>query len=373
MVPEIVWTIIFILFCVAISIQFFFYLFIFRKLAFFQPLPKMVSQEYPVSVIVCARDEAQNLTKNLPGILVQDYKTTHEVIVVNDNSEDESKYILDEFRKSFKNLNPVLLTQEAMGIPGKKFPLSMGIRSAKYEIVLLTDADCIPASEHWMQKMQDGFKEGIEIVLGYGSYHKVPGMLNKLIRFETFHTAFQYLSFALAGIPYMGVGRNLSYKKELFLKNKGFSSINHIPGGDDDLFINKVATKTNTTIVIDKDAHTLSEPKRTWGEWMSQKFRHYTTAKYYSKKHKLYLGLYTASHVLIYPLLIVSAIFFNWWIALSLFGLRLITQAIIWHKSMKKLNEADLWPMFLLFDIWMFIYYILFAPALWKKPKKTWK
>src|SRR6476660_4248700 len=132
MVPEIVWTIIFVVFCVAICIQLFFYLFIFRKLAFFKPLPKMVSQEYPVSVIVCARDEAHNLTKNLPGILVQDYKTTHEVIVVNDNSTDESKYLLDEFKRIFKHLNPVPLTQEALMIPGKKFPLSVGIKTAKH-------------------------------------------------------------------------------------------------------------------------------------------------------------------------------------------------------------------------------------------------
>jgi glycosyltransferase involved in cell wall biosynthesis len=372
-IPEIYANILFSVFCAVILIQLYYYLIVFKKLAFFRPQPKFISQEYPISVIICARDEAHNLTKNLPGILVQDYKTTHEVIVVNDNSSDETKYLLEEFRKSFKNLNPVLLTQEAKGIPGKKFPLSMGIKESKYEIVLLTDADCVPASEFWMQKMQDGFTDETEIVLGYGAYYKLPGVLNKLIRFETFHTALQYLSYALAGMPYMGVGRNLAYKKDLFFKNKGFSAINHIPGGDDDLFINMVANKKNTTIVIDKDAHTLSDPKRTWSEWWRQKFRHYTTAKYYKPQHKLNLGLYTGSHALVYPLLIFSAIFFNWWMALSLFAVRAVVMGVIWYKAMKKLNEEDLWPMFLLFDLWMFIYYVLFAPALWKKPKNSWK
>ena len=160
-------------------------------------------------------------------------------------------------------------------ISGKKFPLSMGIRSAKYEIVLLTDADCVPASEFWIQKMQDAYDHDTEIVLGYGAYHKKAGILNKLIRFETFHTALQYLSYALAGKPYMGVGRNLSYKKDVFLRNKGFSSINQIPSGDDDLFINQVARAENTKIVIDPEAHTLSEPKRSWSEWMTQKYRLY--------------------------------------------------------------------------------------------------
>lgn len=371
-IPHVVELILFGTFCLVIATQLFYYLYFFSRLAFFNPKTKTQSQEYPVSVIVCARDEAHNLTKNLPGILVQRYSTTHEVIVVNDNSIDETKYLLEEFRKSFKNLMPVALTQEAKMIPGKKYPLSIGIKTAKYEIVLLTDADCVPGSEYWIKKMQDGFEPSIDIVLGYGAYHKLPGLLNKLVRFETFHTALQYLSYALAGLPYMGVGRNLAYKKDLFFKNKGFSFINHIPGGDDDLFINKVANEKNTTIVIDAAAHTLSEPPQTWSRWWTQKYRHYTTAKFYRSKHKFLLGLYTLSHILIYPLFIISLLFFAWWIVLIVFGLRLIVQAFVFNKTMKQLNEADLWPLFFFFDIWMLIYYFLFASALWKKPKKTW-
>jgi glycosyltransferase involved in cell wall biosynthesis len=364
---------IFVLLCLVTLVQLAYYLGLFSKLAFFKPKIKSQNQEQPVSVIVCARDEAGNLVKNLPGVLVQDYKTTHEVVLVNDNSTDDSKYVIEELQKTFKNLNPLKLKQEAMMIPGKKFPLSMGIRAAKYETLLLTDADCVPASEHWMKLMQDGYDENTEIVLGYGAYHKAPGMLNKFIRFETFHSALQYLSYALAGIPYMGVGRNLSYKKEVFLRNKGFSKINKIPGGDDDLFINQVATKTNTNIVIDPDAHTLSAPKKTWQEWVTQKNRHYSTAKYYQKKHKLLLGLYSATQFLMYPLAIAAAIFFNWWLALIVFAVKLIVQGYIFNKTMKRLNEDDLWPMFIVLDFWMCIYYIMFLPALFKRPKKKWK
>jgi glycosyltransferase involved in cell wall biosynthesis len=371
-IPLLLYPILFYAFCFVIAVQIFYYLFFFARLAFYKASVKGSSQEYPVSVIVCARDEAHNLAKNLPGILVQEYKTTHEIIVVNDNSVDETKYILDEFRKSFKNLNPIPLSQEAKMIPGKKFPLSIGIKSSKYETILLCDADCVPASEHWIQKMQEGYKAGTEIVLGYGAYYKKAGLLNKIIRFETFHSALQYLSFALAGVPYMGVGRNLSYKRELFFKNKGFSAINQIPGGDDDLFINMVADKKNISIVIDKEAHTLSEPKKTWKEWMRQKGRHYTTSKYYKGKHKFLLALYAATNLFVYPLLIASIILYNWWLALSVFGLRLLIQAFVWYKTMRKLNESDLWPYFLLFDLWMFIYYFLFAPALWRKPQKNW-
>ena len=365
--------VLFAVFCIITFIQLFYYLFFFARLAFFKIKSKKVSQTHPVSVIICARDEAANLVKNLPGALVQKYRTTHEVIVVNDNSLDESKYILEEYQRTFKQLQLIELKQEARFIPGKKFPLSIGIKTAKYEIVLLTDADCVPASEYWIEKMQEGFDDGIEIVLGYGPLHKKKGFFNKMVRWETFHTALQYLSYAQSGMAYMGVGRNLSYKKSVFFRHKGFSAHNHVPGGDDDLFINKATTKHNTTIVIDKDSFTLSEPATTWKQWARQKKRHYTTSKYYKGIHKFLLGLYALSHFMYYPLFIVSLFLFDWRWVLSVFGLRLIVQGIVMYKTMNKLNEKDLFPFFLFFDIWMFFYYLIFAKSLIRKPAKNWK
>ncbi|HMH24468.1 MAG TPA: glycosyltransferase [Puia sp.] len=362
----------FIFFCLITLIQLSYYGWFFRRLAFFTPWTKDKSQQHPVSVIICARDEAAKLVTHLPGSLVQTYPSTHEVIVVNHNSQDDTRFLLDEFKKTFKGLHIVNLEQEAIGIPGKKYPLSMGIKEAIHEIVLLTDADCMPASEFWMQKMQDGYDNGIEVVLGYSPYAKKPGFLNKIIRFDTFHTAIQYLSYALAGLPYMGVGRNLSYKKELFFRNKGFSGINHLPGGDDDLFINKVATKDNTNIVIDPDTFTMSEPKKTFGEWFRQKARHYSTAKYYKPLHKFLLATYSSSHILFYPLFIASLISFDWRFVLPVFGLRLLVQGFIYYKAMNKLQEQDLFAWWWLLDIWMFVYYLIFVPAIWKKPRPTW-
>lgn len=365
--------ILFLSFCIIAFIQLFYYLFFFLRLAFYKPKAKNTFQTHPVSVIICSRDEAANLVKNLPGALVQEYRTSHEVIVVNDNSLDESKYILEEFQRTFKQLHVIELKQEARFIPGKKYPLSVGIKTAKYEIVLLTDADCVPASEYWIQKMQEMFTDGIEIVLGYGSLHKKKGFFNKLVRWETFHTALQYLSYAESGLAYMGVGRNLSYKKEVFFRHKGFSAHNHVPGGDDDLFINKATTKKNTTIGIDKDAFTLSEPPTSWDQWFRQKNRHYTTSKYYKGIHKFLLGLYAFSLFLFYPLFIVSLFLFDWRIVLGVFGLRLIIQGIVIFKTTRKLNEKDLFPWFVFFDVWMFFYYLIFASALFKKPHQNWK
>ncbi len=363
-----------VLYCLGsiVLIQLFFHLYFFLRLAYYKPPVKKQSQQHPVSIVICARNEAENLANNLPGVLVQQYASTHEVIVINDNSVDESKYLLEAFQKTFKQLNVVNITQEAKLIPGKNYPLSVGIKTAKHEIVLLTDADCVPLSEHWIKKMQDAYEGETEIVLGYSPYKKNKSFLNAIIRFETFHTALQYLSYALAKLPYMGVGRNLSYKRDIFFRHKGFSSINHIMGGDDGLFISLAANKNNTCITIDPDTFVLSEPKRTWSSWMQQKRRHYAVARYYKPIHKFLLMLYSSSHFLFYPLAIVSLCISHWSVVLFLVAFKYIIQGWIYYRTMKKLQVIDLWKWFILLDMWSFFYYLLFTPALWKKPRRQW-
>ena len=341
-------------------------------MTFYRKKSTGLHMESPVSVVICSRDEADHIEQNLPGILVQQYKSSHEVVVVNDNSMDDTKYFLEALYKEFKQLHIVELKQEAMHIPGKKFPLSIGIKSAKYEILLLTDADCIPTSEHWLQLMQDAFAPGIEIVLGYGAFKKKNGILNKLVRYDAFHTALQYLSYALAGQPYMGVGRNLAYKKELFFKQKGFAAHHHLAGGDDDLFINAAANTHNTAVVIDKDAFTLSSPPRTWGEWVRKKARHNSTGRFYKWTDRFKLGVYLISHFLFYPLLILSFLIYDWKYVLIAFAARFLIQGIVFFRCMKKLNELDLFLYYLLWDVWMFFYYLIFISSLWKKPMRNW-
>lgn len=354
-------------------VQLFFYLRYFLLLALHRVVEDSKHQEHPVSVIICARDEADEIEKNLPGILAQSYKGTHEIVVVNDNSQDETRYLLDGLHRVFKQLYIIELKQEAMHIPGKKFPLSIGIKSAKHELLLLTDADCIPSSEHWIRKMQLAFTDGIEIVLGYGAYKKAKGLLNKLIRFDTFHTALQYLSFALAGQPYMGVGRNLAYKKTVFFRQKGFASHHHLSSGDDDLFINAAANKKNTAVVIDSEAFTYSTPKKKWKEWIAQKQRHYTTGKYYRTKDRWKLGLYAMTHLFFYPATILAFYFLPWSWILPALAFKFLVQGIIFYRVMSKLNEKDLFPFFILWDIWMIFYYLFFTSSLWKKPRPQWR
>jgi len=376
-IPRIIWYV----FVAAAGVQVCYYLFFFSRLAFYRMrVPEDDASGDPeVSVIICAKDENRSLERNLPVILQQHYQDAghhahYEVLVVNDNSEDETIYTLQHLSPGYPHFRFIDLTQSAKGIPGKKYPLTIGIRSASFEYLVLTDADCRPAGTRWLSHMAAGFRDGKEIVLGYGAYEPRPGLLNKVIRFETFFSALQYLSFALAGLPYMGVGRNLAYRKELFFRHKGFLSHHNLPSGDDDLFVNAAATRHNTRVVVHPEALTYSIPKTGWGEWYRQKTRHMSTGKHYKFRHTLLLGLFSLSQGCYYPFFI-AALFFAPALripTLILFACRLLLQLICWPLSLKKLNEKGLFWYCLVFDLFLWLYYLLFASAVIRKPKLRW-
>jgi len=331
-------------------VQIFFYGFFFLKLAKYREIPSHLNSE-AVSVVICARNEYYQLKENLPLVLMQEYPQL-EIVVVNHASEDDSSDLLSNMAKQYTNLKIVEIKENLNFFDGKKFPLSIGIKSATYDIILLTDADCKPESPEWVAHMADGFTKGTEIVLGYGSYTSQSGLLNRLIRFDTVNIAMQYLSFAIAGIPYMGVGRNMSYRKTLFYEKKGFTSHYGILSGDDDLFINQAATYRNTKIEINPESFTRSQPKKSFKEWWIQKKRHLSTGRYYRWIHKLLLGLYTSSIVLFYFLFGLQIILnYTIFTVLTLFALRLAIQLSVFHKILARLKEKGIWLMVPFFEI----------------------
>ena len=330
--------VIFIIFTSSIGILSLYYWVIFCRLAFIRLKPKDIPKE-GVSVVICAKNEILNLKKNLPHIFNQDYPL-FEVVVVNDESDDDTHFFLMDLQHEHPNLKIVDVKNSVIFFKGKKFPLSIGIKSATYDIILLIDADCYPKSDQWIRNMQKHFSGKNEIVLGYGAYEKKKGLLNKLIRFDTMHIAMQYLSFAKSGLPYMGVGRNLAYRKSLFYRNKGFISHYKISSGDDDLFINQVANSKNTVIELSHDSHTISAPKTTFTDWYYQKKRHLSTSIHYKFIHKFLLSLYPFSIVVSYITLIFLLITqYNIYAVLSLISFRIISMMIIFYFNMRKLNE----------------------------------
>jgi poly-beta-1,6-N-acetyl-D-glucosamine synthase len=352
-------------------IQLIYILGIFSRLAWYKPGKALQGAE-PVSVIIVAKNELENLRKNLPHFFAQTHPE-FEVVVVNNESWDETGEFLEELQTTHPNLRVVTIKEFERYPKGKKFALTLGIKAAKYETLLFSDADCVPASQNWIGQMQQAYTSKTEVVIGYGAYHKTKGLLNYLIRYETFYTALQYFSFALIGKAYMGVGRNLSYKKQTFFKVKGFASHNHIISGDDDLFVNEVATKTNTAISITPDSFTLSEPKHTFGEWFKQKRRHLHTGKHYKFSHKLMLGLLNSSHILFYALAItLLALWHQPEIIGIIYGVRLLAMLVVFYNAMHKLKEVNLiWGLILL-DIFYFLYYLLMGlRALVTKQKQS--
>lgn len=230
----------------------------------------------PLSIIVAARNEAENLAKNLPHVLAQN-RDNFEVIVVNDGSTDDTAHILDGLAKKHSHLRIIHAAPQ-----GKKKALHVAIKAAKYDILLFTDADCSPATKNWAAEMASYFTQGVEIVLGYGAYEQKKGLLNLLIQMDTAIIAARYGGMALAGVPYMGVGRNLAYRKSLWEKNNGFASHEDLPYGDDDLFVAEAANTRNTAVCIHPNSFTYSAPPITFSDWKNQKVRHLSAGKRYS-------------------------------------------------------------------------------------------
>jgi biofilm PGA synthesis N-glycosyltransferase PgaC len=351
----------FILFQFCFIVQLYFLVNNQSKLTPYTPPDDLPAVRIPISVIISARNEAQNLSENLPSILNQNYPD-FEVVVVNDCSYDKSEIVLEELKETYPALKVVTITEHDRFKTGKKFALTLGIKASKNEHLLFTDADCLPASDDWITRMAANFAGETQIVLGYSPYKKTTNFLNPFIRFETIKTAINYLSAALYGDPYMGIGRNLAYTKSLFFGAKGFAAHMHVLSGDDDLFVNQNATAHNTAIEIHPDSFIYTDAKTSFAGWFRQKKRHFGVGKIYKSRHRRLLSLDGASGFLFYILLTLCLVFnFEPLLALGLFMFRLIFQLIIYSKLFKRLNGKDLLWYLPIFDMVYYIYLTIFG------------
>ena len=363
---------IFYIFLGSTTVQFLFWLFRFSRLVFMKEKgSQKTNRQEPVSVVVCSRNELQNLQKLLPRLYEQEYPD-FEIIVINDRSGDGTYDFLREEEQKSNLLEVVNIESTPDHIQEKKYALMLGIKKAKNDIVLLTDADCYPNTNRWIQTMANGFEENIKIVLGFSQYERKKGLLNKLIRFETLYTAIQYVSAALGKSPYMGVGRNLAYRKSFFLEKNGFSGYEKVVGGDDDLFVNKNSNKNNTKVAVGKDGLVVSYPKTKWREFYRQKKRHLSVGKLYKGRNKTSLGILSLSHVLFWFSFITLAVMSREPIWL-LWGLliRAFFLLVTFVPASKKLGDSiSFWNLVILDIIYVFYYSFTGIPALFSKKVK---
>jgi glycosyltransferase involved in cell wall biosynthesis len=343
-------SVVFLIFTLSAAFQLFYYLWFYLAVYLYRH-PDMKSRKKSVSVIICARNEAENLKNFLPSVLEQEYPD-YEVIVVNDCSEDNSYDVLGGYLLKYPHLRISNVNKDPKFTHNKKFAQFIGIKAAKNEILLFTDADCQPESGHWLETITSNFDDNTDFVLGYGGYQRKKGFLNKYIRYDTMTIAMQYLGMSIRGIPYMGVGRNLAYRRSVFFEKKGFGAHSHLLSGDDDLFVNNNADRNNTRVEFRDGTHTRSVPCSTYTEWVTQKKRHLTTAPYYKFRDKVLLTLEPLARVIFYATFILLLPFlFLWQYVMIIFVLRLVCQVTVLGLVQKRLNEPGLAGFSLIFDI----------------------
>ncbi|KAA9333601.1 glycosyltransferase [Adhaeribacter soli] len=365
--------ILFLLLIITVLVQFFYGFYYFLSLALHKKHLPFETPGFPVSVIVCAHNEYENLMQLVPKLLKQEYPK-FELILIDDRSKDETNGYMQQVTQYFPNTRLITIKNTPAGFNPKKYALSMGIKSASYDHLLLTDADCVPLSERWIAEMMKGYRAGADMVLGYGRYRKIQGFLGALIQYETLLSAMQYLSFAIKGKAYMGVGRNLSYTKTCFYRNKGFASHIRATGGDDDLFVQEAAENSKINVIIGIDGQTESQPKETWREWWRQKRRHLGAGKKYKWTDRLRIGTFILSNIFFY---IVSVVLLAMqadlvWLGL-IFGVRCLVIFSIYYQAASNLKERLSVVLIPILDIAFFVYYVLLSVSVLMFKKVTWK
>ncbi|AMQ58122.1 glycosyltransferase [Algoriphagus sanaruensis] len=344
------------IFGIGVSIQAVYLLIIFGRTAWgnFTSSSKNSGNEEGVTVLIAAHNEYKNLKNLIPKLFEQDYPK-FDVMIINDRSTDRTKRLLEEMMAIYPKLRSVTVKYTPNHVTSKKFALTLGIKVAKNDVILLTDADCIPNSDQWIRKMTAPVREeGKTFAIGFSGYQKESGMLNRWIQFETILTALFYFSFGLWKAPFMGIGRNLSYRKSFFMDVKAFKGIWHLEGGDDDLFVNQYATGSNTAMVIDPSAMTLSIPKSNWSDYLIQKKRHLHAGKFYRGEDKRKIGIFSLSHALFwlggFGLLVYFGIIQSWEQFSVVFGIILLRSLLMWRvfaSASKKIqgssNQLNTW------------------------------
>lgn len=360
-------------FIAIVAIQLLYYIGVFGEFAFAKT-QKITPKRIPISVIVCAKNEEENVANFIPLLAEQNYPD-FEIVLIDNASSDNTLAVFESFEKQYPNVRLVKVKNNEAFWGNRKYALTLGIKAAKKEYLLLTDADCYPTSKDWIAAMSSQFMMQKTIVLGYGKYEKIANsFLNKIIRFDTLLTAIQYFSWAKEGHPYMGVGRNLAYKKEEFFNVNGFIEHIQVRSGDDALFINQAATAKNTAITYTPESFTYSKPKTSYKDWLVLKRRHVATTNYYKLFDKLQLGLFYCSQLLFILLPIILLSFqFQWILVLNLIVLRYLVAWIVVGFSAVKLKENDIKKWFPILEIvliytqiYIFITNIFSKPVHWK-------
>ena len=315
------------------------------------------SNKMSISVIVCAWNEYENLKRLVPKLLKMK-KDDHEIIIVDDKSSDETYEYLLGMRDHLKH---VRIDTTPDHINSKKYAITLGVKAAKNDWVLLTDADCDP-NEAWIDEMSKQGSEKVDFVIGASQYKRGKSFLSRFIRYENLMTIISYTAMAIMGKPYMGVGRNLMYRKSVFLENKGFNDLKGVLGGDDDLLVNRLAKSKRTRVSLSKESMVYTKPKASWRAYKDQKTRHLAVGVHYRLLDKVLLSLQSLSQILIwvsFATLALSAQLDIVVIAAGLMLQRWITMMISMSVTSRKTGDRFVVIFTPIYDMLYSVYYVV--------------
>ena len=331
---------------------------------------RSLAEDFPVSVVICARNEEANLRKNLPLLLDQSHRNS-EWILVDDASEDATLEVMKTWAGKDHRIRVIEMGSKKH--PGKKEALSKGLAAARNELILLTDADCRPAGRQWISRMAAGLLRESDLVLGYAPLEPEKGFLSKFLRFDASVVAMHYLALAEAGYPYMGVGRNIACRKSLYDSYRPQAGAAAIASGDDDLFVNAVAGKARIEVCLDPAAFMYSSHAPDLRTWRRQKRRHLSAGRFYKKRDLLMLAVYPFALLLLYLIFLLLLFSGNAFIALIVCLFYSISAIFITSRSFRILNQSDLrfaMPLleflYLVQQIFINLTLILKRPVRWK-------
>ena len=357
------------------GIQIICYLLIYSRFVFARAKKTSVTNT-PVSVLVCAKNEAKELEQFLPSILSQNH-TNFEIVLINDVSYDNTFEIMEAFAEKHACIKLVNVKNNEAFWGNKKYALTLGIKAATHENLLFINANSKPVSLNWITEMcaQLNLNSKKTVVLGYSAYNKVKhSVLNKFIRFDHLIKSIQYMSFAKTGMPYVGVSENLAYTKKHFFDANGFMSHMDIKKSEHALFINQTATKRNTSAVFSKNSFTSTVAPKSLKSWTTKKRQYTYIAKHFKLIHKFVLALIYSTGFLFWLLaILLISLQYNWEIVAAIIASRIVVQYIVLGIGAKKLNELDLIIFIPFLEIFLILFqFVIFITNASSKPKH-WK
>ncbi len=322
------------------------------------PKSEIKNELKKISIIIAAKNEEENIPKIITSLTNQNYpKDKYEVIIIDDNSTDNTFKLTEKIIKDFANFNIHKVTEKKYA--GKRGALQFGIETAQYPNILITDADCEP-NPNWIEEFALKFEEGFDFIFGVAPYRQNKSLVNKIACYTNLRTHILTFSFTNIGLPYSAAARSFGFQKKSFLKIKGYKNTTETLSGDDDLLLREaVNNNLKIGIVTEPNAFVFTEAKKTFSEYLKQKARHTSTSNYYSFKIKFLLGLWHTLNLffLISPLLMFVNISFGIFFLLKLFT-DFITAKLLMNKFGYHFNITEIIYLQMTYELMLIVNYL---------------